>query len=169
MRLRPYRIEDAEALAEAARESAREVSPWGPWCHPAFSLEEARTWVAGQVETWAQRTAFEHCIVDGKGRYLGGCGLNQIHFGHGFANLGYWVRTSATGRGVATEAVRQLVDFARRETDLVRLELVIAVGNHASTRVAEKAGAHFEGILRARLQLHGLAHDARMYSFVVAR
>jgi RimJ/RimL family protein N-acetyltransferase len=32
--------------------------------------------------------------------------------------------------------------------------------------VAEKAGARFEGVLRARLRLHGRTHDARMYSFV---
>jgi RimJ/RimL family protein N-acetyltransferase len=41
---------------------------------------------------------------------------------------------------------------------------VIAAGNLASQRVAEKAGATREGILRGRLILHDVAHDAVMFS-----
>lgn len=74
-----------------------------------------------------------------------------------------------TGRGVATTAVLQAVEFAREPTDLIRLELMMAVGNAASARVAERAGATFEGVLRSRLTLHGVAHDARMFSRTVAR
>jgi RimJ/RimL family protein N-acetyltransferase len=48
----------------------------------------------------------------------------------------------------------------------VRLEIVVAVGNTRSARAAEKAGAEFEGVLRARIQLHGFTHDARMYSLI---
>jgi hypothetical protein len=32
--------------------------------------------------------------------------------------------------------------------------------------VAEKAGARFEGVLQARIQLHGFTHDARMYALI---
>jgi RimJ/RimL family protein N-acetyltransferase len=85
---------------------------------------------------------------------------------HRFANLGYWVRTSATRQGVATEAVRQVAEFAFGNTDLVRLEIVCAVGNDASQRVAERAGAAREGALRHRLLLHGQPVDAVMYSLV---
>ena len=69
-------------------------------------------------------------------------------------------------RGVATEAVRQVADFAFGNTDLVRLEIVCAVGNDASQRVAERAGAVREGVLRHRLLLHGQPVDAVMYSVV---
>jgi len=90
----------------------------------------------------------------------------QINRIHRFGNLGYWVRTSATRRGVATEAVRQAVAFAFRNTDLVRLEIVSAVGNGPSQRVAERAGAVREGVLRHRLLLRGEPVHAVMYSLV---
>ena len=73
--------------------------------------------------------------------YLGGCGLNQIDHANGRANLGYWVRSSAVGRGVATAAVQLVRQWGFEQTSLLRLEVVIAVGNLASHRVAEKAGA----------------------------
>jgi RimJ/RimL family protein N-acetyltransferase len=164
IRIRPYELTDASLVFEAARESLTEIQPWMPWCHPGYSIEESRSWLETQVAEFENRTTFEFAIVSADGHYLGACGLNQIDTANRRANLGYWVRSSSAGRGVATVAVRQLRDWAFRNTDLVRLEIVVAVGNVASHRVAEKAGAVPEGTLRSRLLLHGMSHDATMYS-----
>lgn len=167
--IRPYRVEDARRLHEAALESVAEVEPWLPWCRADYSLEEAEAWTRTQVEEFEARREFHFTIVDGRGRYLGGCALNGLNGLHRFANLGYWVRTSATGRGVATTAVRLLAQFAFAETDLERLEILCATTNAASRRVAEKAGAVHEGVLRSRLFLHGQPVDADLFSIVRAR
>ncbi len=164
--IRPYTLDDAPRLFEAARESTAEVYPWLPWCRPEYSLAEAQEWVEKQVRQSAERVEFPFAIVSADGRFLGGCGLNQIDPIHRRANLGYWVRTSATRRGVASAAVRQLAAWAFANTDLVRLEIVAAVGNQASLRVAEKAGAIREGIARSRLLFHGASHDAVVFSIV---
>jgi RimJ/RimL family protein N-acetyltransferase len=166
VRIRPYQEKDAHAFYAAARESTGEVYPWLPWCHPDFSLEEAKAWIEYQMRLFEQRTEFEFVMVDDEDRLLGGCGLNQINSVHRIANLGYWVRTSATGQGIATAAVGQLAAFAFSETSLGRLEIVCAVGNEASQRVAEKAGAIREGVLRGRLFLHEKPHDAVMYAML---
>jgi ribosomal-protein-serine acetyltransferase len=164
-RLRPYASTDAGALFEAARESTAEVYPWLPWCHPGYSLAEAEQWARSRAELGSGEE-YNFVILGPDDRFLGGCGLNQINRTHRFANLGYWVRSSATGRGVATEVVRQLEQFAFEHTDLVRLEIICAVANERSQRVAERAGAQREGVLRSRLLLHGRAVDAVMYSLV---
>jgi RimJ/RimL family protein N-acetyltransferase len=165
-RIRTYEPDDAEALWEAARESVGEVFRWLPWCHPQYSRAEAIEWIRSRAPLAAAGLEYTFAIVGSDGRFLGGCGLNQINRMHRFANLGYWVRTSATRQGVATEAVRQVAEFAFGNTDLVRLEIVCAVGNDASQRVAERAGAAREGALRHRLLLHGQPVDAVMYSLV---
>lgn len=164
--IRPYRIEDAPALHEAALASVSEILPFLPWCHPDLTIEEIRAWIEAQVQAFEARTAFEFAILAEDGGYLGGCGLNQIDGAYRRANLGYWVRTSATRRGVATAAVRQLVRWGFENTDLLRLEVVVSTKNVASLRTADKAGAVREGILRKRLLLHGLPHDAVVFSFV---
>jgi RimJ/RimL family protein N-acetyltransferase len=138
-----------------------------PWCRSDFSDAEASSWIRQKLADWRARREFNFAIVGDGRRFLGTCSLNQFHGYYPFANIGYWVRTSATGRGVATAAVRQIVDFAKRETELLRLEVVVAVGNAASARVAEKVGAHLEGRLRSRLVLHGVPHDADLYSIVL--
>jgi ribosomal-protein-serine acetyltransferase len=147
-------------------ESVWEVRPFMPWCHPNLTLDEGRRWIEAQVSAFQSGKAFEFVIMAPDGRFLGGCGLNQIDEENHRANLGYWVRSSATGRGVATTAVRQLVHWAFDHTDLVRLEVVVSTQNTASLRVAEKSGALNEGVLKKRLLLHGMWHDAVMLSFV---
>jgi RimJ/RimL family protein N-acetyltransferase len=164
--IRPYRIEDAPAACSAAITSVAEIQPFGPWCHSGLTLADVRAWVEKQIQAFEALQAFEFAILEDDAEYLGGCGLNQIDQANRRANLGYWVRTSATRRGVATEAIRQLSRWAFESTDLIRLEVVVSTRNMASLRVAEKAGAVREATLRSRLLLHGVAHDAVLFSFV---
>jgi ribosomal-protein-serine acetyltransferase len=166
--IRPYKLEDSAALWEAARESSAELRPWMPWCREQYSIDESRAWLEVQVPAFRDGIAFEFAIVATDGRYLGGCGLNQIDKINKRANLGYCVRSSVTRRGVATAAVGLLRKWAFRQTDFVRLEIVIATGNFASQRVAQKSGADFEELLHKRLWLHGIAHDATMFSITRA-
>jgi len=164
--IRPYSVADASDVYAAVTESIGEMSPWMPWCHSGYSLHDAINWLMEQDEQRARGLAHEFAIVDSEGRYLGGCGVNQIRREYRLANLGYWVRSSAAGQGVASRAVKLLAQWAMVNTDLIRVELVIAVANAASRRVAEKAGATSEGMQRNRLWLDGTAHDAMMYSIV---
>jgi len=153
-------------LWEAARESVGEVFQWLSWCHAQYSMAEAVEWIRSRAPLAAEGREYTFAIVGTDGRFLGACGLTQINRIHRFGNLGYWVRTSATRHGVATEAVRQVAEFAFGNTDLVRLEIVCAVRNDPSQRVAERAGAVREGVLRQRILLHGQPVDGVMYSLV---
>lgn len=164
--IRRYEPDDATRLFEAARESTADVFPWLPWCHPEYRIEESQEWIESQVEAYRKGTEFNFAVVSEDSRFLGGCGLNRLDPAHRTANLGYWVRTSASGGGVAPRAVRALAEWAFSNTDLERLEILTAVGNRRSQRVAEKAGAHREGIARSRLLLHGRFHDAVLYSII---
>jgi RimJ/RimL family protein N-acetyltransferase len=157
---------DAEPLLEAVRESLTELCRWMAWCHVGYSEADAMQWISSQAQAREAGTAFEFLIVGDNGRLLGVCGINGIDTVNRFANLGYWVRTSETQRGIAVQAVKLLASWAFENTDLQRLEIVVAVGNEASQRVAERAGAFREGTLRSRLCIHGTVHDAVMHSIM---
>jgi len=115
----------------------------------------------------AERKAFPFALCRAEDdAFLGGGGLNSLHLTHGFANLGYWVRTDNTSRGTATRATRLIARFGFEVLGLARLEIVVAVENRASQRVAEKVGATHEGVLRNRLA-HGTGFtDAVMFSLI---
>lgn len=167
--IRPYELRDVEPLHEAIAESVREISPWLPWCHPGYSADESRSWIEHCLAAWSEQAEYNFAIVGPAGRILGGCGLNQLRREHRIANLGYWVRSSAAGAGVAPAAVRKVAGFAFRETELARLEIVVAVDNVRSHRVAAKVGALREGIAHDRLYAHGASRDAVIYALLRSR
>ncbi|MFN8009243.1 MAG: GNAT family N-acetyltransferase [Terriglobia bacterium] len=168
LQIRRYETADIPLLFEAARESVPEASRWLPWLHAGYSMEESLEWVNDSRKQWEIGQEYSFAIIDPMTHlFMGGVGLNQINAMHRIANLGYWVRSSCTGRGVATAATRLVSQFGFQDLKLQRLEILVEVGNVASQRVAEKAGAHREGILRKRFCIHGNPADAIVYSLVM--
>jgi ribosomal-protein-serine acetyltransferase len=128
---------------------------------------EAESWIATCQNQWERQSDFEFGILDAvQGTLLGGVGLNQINRQHHFGNLGYWVRSSASGAGIASRAARLVARFGLTTVGVRRIEVVAATGNLASQRVADKVGATFEGVLRNRLLVRGQHLPARLYSLV---
>ncbi len=165
--IRPYQPGDAPLLYEAARESIADMQPWLPWCHPGYTLEDSETWVETCLAEREAKHAFDFVVYDeGTNKFLGVVAINQLHPAHQFANLGYWVRSSCAGHGIAVTAVRLCAQFGFEELKLKRLEILTATGNVRSQRVAEKAGALREGVLRQRLNISGVWHDAVVFSLI---
>lgn len=167
VRIRPYRETDVGPLFEAVRASIEELAAWLAWAQGGYERSDARSWVESRSEAWANGDAYSFVVesVDDE-RFLGGVDLNQVHEPVRMANLGYWVRTDATGDGVATTAARLAAEFGFDTLGLQRIELTVPIGNAASARVAEKLGARREGVLRHRLRLHGEPADAVLFGLL---
>lgn len=165
--LRPLERDDRDPLYAAVIESVAEVSPWLPWCHPGYNIAETEAFIESCITAWTQQTHFPFAIFDAaSGQYLGGTGVNHIDRQNRQGSVGYWVRTSAAGRGVAPQAVRLVARFAFDTLQLSRLEIFARPDNLKSRRVAEKAGAKFEAMARNRVVQHGHAYDAALYSLI---
>lgn len=168
--VRPLLPADAPALAEAALESIATVGVWLPWCDASFTLAEAEEWVRICAAERADGSAHSMGIFDAAdGAYLGGVGINHINRVHDFANLGFWVRQSRQGEGIAPRAVWLMAAYGFEKLALTRLEIVAAEQNAGSRKVAERAGARFEGILHNRVVIRGVALPAAMYSLLPPR
>ncbi|TSH93114.1 GNAT family N-acetyltransferase [Verticiella sediminum] len=167
LRLRPFVPDDAEEFARAVRESAPDMTRWMPWCNAAYTKSEAYHWFRLCSASLAEGTGYEFGLFSaGTGRLLGGAGLNFFHPEHNFCNLGYWLRASARGQGLAAEVVPALARFGFSRLGLTRIEIVIAEGNQASIATARRAGALFEGRARNRLLMAGVPVDALVFSLI---
>jgi len=165
--LRPWRPADGPALHEAVQESLDTVGRWLPWCHAGYDLEEAQAWIRHCREGWAKEEHFAFGVFErSSGALLGSVGLNQRNRMHRSAALGYWVRQSRQGQGLARQATRLAARFGFETLGLVRIEIVALPDNHASRRTAEQAGARFETIARQRLWVTDEAKDAAVYALV---
>jgi RimJ/RimL family protein N-acetyltransferase len=165
--LRPFEDADAASFAAAVRESAEGMRRWMPWSSVDYRVEQALAWFQACRDGWAAGTACEYGIFDqNTAALVGGAGLNKIQYDPRFCNLGYWVRQSCRGQGVAPRVVQALSVQAFGPLGLHRVEIVVAVGNLASERVAVKAGALREGVARNRLVIDGRPVAAHMFSLV---
>ena len=166
LRLRPVYLDDAETIYASIRESIEPLARWMTWCHAGYAREDSDAWIASTRSAWEAGGAYEFLVFEHSGRHVGAVGLNQFNRENNSANLGYWVRQSSQRQGFAVEAVRRIARFAFEEAKFQRVEIVAAVDNVASRRVAERAGATLECVARNRLLLHGVPIAAAVHSFV---
>lgn len=87
---------------------------------------------------------------------------------HGIGSIGYTVGEAFRGRGYATAAVAAVlpIAFDPEQLALARLEILAAVDNLASRRVAERNGFRLEGILRGLLVINGARVDHALYALL---
>jgi RimJ/RimL family protein N-acetyltransferase len=82
------------------------------------------------------------------------------------ANPWDWLGPPFWGRGVATEALRAVTDYAFTTLDICRLEAGVFDWNPASARVLEKAGDVLEGRFRLAVTKAGRTGDRLLYALV---
>lgn len=161
--LRPWRAEDAPAVHAAFQDPA--MHQWH--ARAADSEEEVRGWIAEWQQAWEGERGVQWAVADASDdRLLGRVALREVVLGDGVAEVAYWTTAAARGRGVAAGAARALADWALDEIGFHRLELLHAVANEASCRVAGKSGFTLEGTKRSAVLHPDGWHDMHLHARV---
>ena len=82
------------------------------------------------------------------------------------AEIGYWLAEEYWGRGIASDAVREICRIAFEEYDLVRVYGNVFSYNRGSCKVLEKCGFELDGILRKSIFKNGEFFDSYVYSLI---
>jgi ribosomal-protein-alanine N-acetyltransferase len=166
--MRPTRLvelDDAPVLAELLRSNRAHLAPWEP-DRPAdqLTVDGQRAMIRDLRERYEQGTALPHVILDGSGGVVGRITLSEIVRGpFQSASLGYWLAEAATGRGLATAAVREIERVAFEELGLHRIQAGTLLHNVRSQRVLDRAGFVRYGIAPAYLHIAGEWRDHALY------
>ena len=160
--IRPLTVDDADELAALLAANRRFLAPYEPARSDAFFTP------AGQRERLARprEDGWLFAILDG-GAIAGTISLtNVVRDAFQSANTGYWVAEDRNGRGLATGAVGELLDFAFGEARLHRVEAGTLVDNVRSQRVLERNGFERIGIARRYLHIAGAWRDHVLFERV---
>ena len=163
MLLRAPTDEDIEAIAPAF--SDPEVG--GEAGLPPVDAETLRAMLTEQLPWMRERGLLAPYVIEDTetGRILGGANLRLFDPMRDTVELGYWLFVDARSRGVATRAVRMLVEDSHSR-GVVRVEAHVRLGNVASERVLERAGFEREGVKRRLLRHGGTRVDATLFAIV---
>jgi RimJ/RimL family protein N-acetyltransferase len=150
--LRSFRVEDAPLLQEALAESVNDLRRflWFlPWVAEEPTLESADVRCRRAEANFMLRTDMPYLAFErASGTLVGSIGLHRTDWQLPKTEVGYWIRTSATGKGFASEGVDALTSWALQQLGAQRVELVTDEQNFASRRVAERCGFTLEGVNR---------------------
>lgn len=159
--LRPWSLDDVSQLARmlgntGIQDNLRDLP------YP-YTEQDARDYIQSALAAERDTTYAFAIAVDGAlvGSIAASRGAN-VH--RRTAELGYFVAQECWGRGIATEAVRQICEYIFENTDILRICAEPYAHNAASCRVLEKAGFEFEGILRQNAVKNGVVLDMKVYS-----
>jgi RimJ/RimL family protein N-acetyltransferase len=148
--LRPLRVDDADAVAVAVRESLEHLRPWMPWADngsadPAFQRQRLTT----LGDSWARGEEYQYGLFEPDDtRVIGSFGLMSRR-GRGTLEIGYWVHVDACGRGHATRATAALTDVALTVPDVHEVFIVCDVDNARSAAIPARLGYELVGIVEA--------------------
>ena len=158
--MRPYVLEDAEALAKYADNRAVWITLRDRFPHP-YTTDDAVGFL--RIATTQQPTSdFAIATAD---EVIGGIGLQRQSDVHRLtAEIGYWLGEPFWGRGIATRAVRAVTAWAFATTSLERLYACVFATNPASARVLSNAGYQFEGRMRRAVIKDGRILDQLIYA-----
>lgn len=160
--VRPWRAGDEPSLTRHANNRRVSLNMRDRFPYP-YSHADAEEW----IRTASAETPVTNFAVVVAGSAVGGIGfeLGADVFRRS-AEIGYWLGEAYWGRGIATEALRAMTDYAFAHLDICRIYAVVFEDNPASARVLEKAGYTCEGRLRQSIVKDGRTMDSLLYAAV---
>jgi RimJ/RimL family protein N-acetyltransferase len=149
--LRSFRSDDAQILHEALVESIDQLRShlWFlPWVVEEPTLQSAEARCRSAEANFLLRTDLPFlAFAKETGRLVASVGLHRTDWDIPKTEVGYWVRTSETGKGYASEGVGALTSWALQVLRARRVELVTDEGNARSRAVAGRCGFTLESVL----------------------
>lgn len=153
--LRTMRRSDAPQLHEALAQSIVELRQYLwflPWVREEPTLQSAERRCIRAHAAFLLRTDLAYlAVARSSGHLIGSAGLHRTDWSLPRTEVGYWIRSSETGRGYASEAVRALTQWALTGLGARRVELITDELNAGSCRVAIRCGFELEGVQRNAL------------------
>ena len=163
VRMRPLDTVDIPAIQRLA--AAEEIAKNTFVPHP-YPPDGAENFVEQAREGWRQDEAYVFAIIEKASDEFAGCmGLHPVPEHHR-AEVGYWIGLPFWGRGLATAALRLIIQFGFETLRLNRIAAGHFPQNPASGRVMQKANMRFEGTLRGALLHRDEYKDEARYAIL---
>ena len=161
-KIRRWELSDARDLATALsnkkiQDNLRDGLPY------PYTEKDGKEFISTMLAANENDTFAFAITVNGK--VIGSIGaFRQTNIHNKTAELGYYIAEEYWGKGIMTEAVKQLCDYVFSHTDIIRIFAEPFSYNIGSCRVLEKAGFQYEGTLRSNALKNGNVLDMKMYS-----
>ena len=163
-KIRKWKLSDAKDLAIALsnrkiQDNLRDGLPY------PYTEQDGADYISSMLSANENDTFAFAITVDNK--VVGSIGVfRQENIHRQIAELGYYIAEEYWGKGIMTEAIKQICECVFDKSDIIRIYAEPFAYNIASCRALEKAGFQYEGTLRSNAVKNGEVIDMKMYSLL---
>ena len=150
--IRRLKISDADKIAEYLK--PKEMRRWLdeiPW---PYTKRDALKFIRKKIYQRKKKKSFCFGILY-NGKLVGVIEIFNVDKKNKNAEIGYWIGMKYQGRGIGSEAVKLILEFAFKNLKLHKVYARASKGNEPSIHVLEKNGFKIEGKRREHRKLHG--------------
>ena len=163
-KIRKWKLSDAKDLTKAlsnrkVQDNLRDGLPY------PYLEQDANDYISSMLSANENDTFAFAITIDDKA--IGSIGVfRQQNIHRQTAEMGYYIAEEYWGKGIMTEAVKQICEYVFEHSDIIRIYAEPFSCNMGSCRVLEKAGFQYEGTLRSNAIKNGKVMDMKMYSLL---
>ena len=163
-KIRKWKLTDAKDIAVALsnkriQDNLRDGLPY------PYSEQDGIDFISSMLSANEDETFAFAITLDDK--VIGSIGVfRQQNIHRQTAEMGYYIAEEHWGKGIMTDAVKQICEYVFKNSDILRIYAEPFAYNTGSCRVLEKAGFQYEGTLRNNAVKNGKVIDMKMYSLL---
>lgn len=152
-------FEVAEFLFEIVNQQREYLGRWLEWVDASKCPEDMYPHLLKSSET---KNSNYYIIL--KKEIIGSISFVDFSETQKTAEIGYWLSLKYNGKGIMTNAVKVLENYAFDNLGLNRIQIRVDSENKKSCKVPLRAGYKKEGVLRQSSLLRGIPRDIVVYS-----
>ena len=163
-KIRKWKLTDAKDIAVALsnkkiQDNLRDGLPY------PYSEQDGIDFISSMLSANEDETFAFAITLDDK--VIGSIGVfRQQNIHRQTAEIGYYIAEEYWGKGIMTDAVKQICEYVFKNSDILRIYAEPFAYNIGSCRVLEKTGFQYEGTLRNNAVKNGKVIDMKMYSLL---
>lgn len=166
IKLKQVSLSDAKDIFDTINSQRDYLGQWLPFVNYTEVIEDSISFIQSIIDSPPEK--FELIfVINYKDEFAGIIGFKDTDRANCKTEIGYWLSEPFQGKGIITQSVRLLVEYAFSNLGINRIQIKCAVGNLPSKKVPQRLNFHFEGIERdGELLANGEYTNLEVYSLL---
>lgn len=163
--LEPLSLRHIEAVFNAIHQNRKFLRKWLPFVDYTNKMSDTEKFIRSILERPVS-VRDEVYVIWYKHEFAGLIGFKDADRINDKIEIGYWLIEKMTGKGIATEATRKMINLAFRNMNMNRVQIRCGVGNDKSSAIPRRLGFVKEGTERGG-ERHGSSYiDLEVFSLL---
>lgn len=164
--LKQIQLDDAQDIFNIIDTQREYLGKWLPFVEMTKKVGDTKAFIKSIIDTPDEQREFIF-VIQYKNKTIGLAGFRDSDRLNKKTEIGYWLSENFQKKGIITQTVKSLIEFAFNEMQMNRIQIRCATGNLPSKKIPEKLGFKHEGVERAgELLSSGEFADLDVYSLL---